>query len=163
VDDVLAAEDIFGQNVSGLKGKTMQTKPVAVSGAVVPLPMGIMEKYQSVTLGFDLMYVNKVTFLVTFSRHIHFGMVERLGSHKEEDIVTGLRSIVMLYKSCGLRIDTFLGDGEFEPLRGSISDMGGQLNVTLHDKHVGDVDHYIRMIEERARASFHATPFKNSL
>jgi hypothetical protein len=80
VEDIMAAEDVFGKSVSGLKGKTVRSAPAAVPGNSAPLPLGIMEKYRSVTLGFDLMYVNKVVFLVTFSRHIRFGTAERINS-----------------------------------------------------------------------------------
>jgi hypothetical protein len=159
-DDILVAEDIFGPSVSGLKGKTVRSTPMAVSDTYEPLPPGIVEKYQSVTLAFDLMYVNKVIFLVTFSRHIRFGTAERINSRREEDVTSGLKSIVKLYKSRGFKVDVFLGDGEFEPLRESIHELGGQLNVTSNDEHVGDVERYIRTVKEQARASFHSTPFK---
>jgi hypothetical protein len=149
-DDILAAKDIFGPSVSGLKGKTVQSTPMAVSDTYEPLPPGIVEKYQSVTLAFDLMYVNKVIFLVTFSPHIHFGMAEQINSRQEEDVTNGLKSIVKLYKSHGFKVDVFLGDGEFEPLSESIHKLGGQLNVTLNDEHVGDVKRYIRTVKEQA-------------
>jgi hypothetical protein len=160
MDDILAADDIFGESVSNLKGKTVRKRPNVVEGAVTPLPAGIMEKYRNVTLAFDLMYVNKVVFLVTFSRHICFGTAKRIESRREEVVTAGLKAIVQLYKSRGFKVDTFLGDREFESLRDDIHQMGGQLNVTSSDEHVGDVERYIRTIKERARASFHATPFK---
>jgi hypothetical protein len=106
------------------------------------------------------MYVNKVIFLVTFSRHIRFGTAERINSRREEDVTSGLKSIVKLYKSRGFKVDVFLGDGEFKPLRKSIHELGGQLNITSNDEHVGDVERYIGTVKERTRASFHSTPFK---
>jgi hypothetical protein len=75
-------------------------------------------------------------------------------------VVKGLKSVIKIYKSRGFKVENFLGDGEFEPLRASIYDMGGQLNVTSNDEHVGDVERYIRTVKERARASYHSTPFK---
>jgi hypothetical protein len=65
-----------------------------------------------------------------------------------------------MYRSRGFKVNNFLCDGEFEPLRGSIHDMGGQINVTSNNEHVGDIERYIRTIKERARSAYHLTPFK---
>jgi hypothetical protein len=72
----------------------------------------------------------------------------------------GLKDVVKIYKSRGFSVDLFLGDGEFEPLRGNIAELGGTLNTTANDEHVGDVERYIRTIKERARATLHLTPFR---
>jgi hypothetical protein len=75
-------------------------------------------------------------------------------------VIKALKTMVKIYKARGFKVSTFLGDGEFEPLQSNIYDMGGQLNVTSNNKHVGDIEQYIRTIKERARASFHLTPFR---
>jgi hypothetical protein len=71
--DIMAAEDIFGQCVGSLKGKTVHKKPNTVDGIAISLPPDVMECCQNITLAFDIMYVNKVTFLVSLSRNIRFG------------------------------------------------------------------------------------------
>jgi hypothetical protein len=159
-DDITTAEDIFGQSIGVLKGKTVHKKPESVKGAVAPLPLNIMEKYRSVTLSFDLMYVNKVTFLVTLSRNIRFGTAVRLSSQCEAEIMKGLRFVFQTYKARGFKIDVLLGDGEFEPLREQIYGLDAQLNTTSNDEHVGDIERYIRVVKERARATYNLTPFK---
>jgi hypothetical protein len=159
-DDVLAAEDIFGKSIGALKGKTVWKKPNTVSGTLIALPAGITEKYRSVTLAFDIMFVNKVAFLVTVSRDVQFGTADWLASRRETDVLRALKEVVDLYKVRGFHVDTFLADGEFEPMRPQVCEMGGMLNTTSNNEHVGDVERYIRTIKERARSTFHMTPFK---
>jgi hypothetical protein len=55
--------------------------------------LGIMEKYRDVTLCIDIMFVNKVPFLVTISRHIKFGTVEVLKSRKMANVVTAIGNV----------------------------------------------------------------------
>jgi hypothetical protein len=142
-DDILAADDIFGKSIGALKGKTVRKRPHAVKGTVTNLPAGILEKYRSVTLAFNIMFVNKVAFLVTISRHLQFGTADRLPSQKDVDVVHALKEVVSLYKARGFRVDVFLADGEFEPLRQHAHELGGVLNTTSNDEHVGDVKRYI--------------------
>jgi hypothetical protein len=86
IDDIVVAEDIFGQSIGALNGKTVHKKLDVVRGMTTPLPMEIIEKYRNVTLAFDLMYVNKIAFLLTLSRDIRFGTAVRVQSRKVEDI-----------------------------------------------------------------------------
>jgi hypothetical protein len=74
--DILAAEDIFGPNVGSLKGKTVRRGGTHVNPEYHQIPSPLMEKYQQVTLCIDIMFVNKLPFLVTISRDIKFGTVE---------------------------------------------------------------------------------------
>jgi hypothetical protein len=65
-----------------------------------------------------------------------------------------------MYEGRGFKIDVFLADGEFEVMRGAIHEFRGILNTTSNDEHVGDIERYIRTIKERARCTYHTTPFK---
>jgi hypothetical protein len=76
--DILAAEDIFGPDLGTLKGKSTRAKPHKVRPILVSIPQQILQRYRSVTICVDLMFVNKVAFLVTISRNIHFGTVYSL-------------------------------------------------------------------------------------
>jgi hypothetical protein len=136
-------------------------RPNIVDGTIAVLPTEIVEKYRSVTLvAFDIMFVNKVTFLVTISCHIQFRMADQLTSQKETKVIRALKDVVKLYKARGFNVNSFLADGEFAPLQQHVYDMGGMLNTTSNNEHVGDVERYIRTLKERARATFHLTPFK---
>jgi hypothetical protein len=100
------------------------------------------------------MFVNQVAFLVTISRNIHFGTAEKLQSRKEGDVMKALTDVVKLYKLRGFKVETFLSDGEFKPIRSKLYELGGVLNITANDEHVGDVERYIQTIKERAQLRF---------
>ena len=65
--DVLTAKHIFGHDIGSLKGKTVRRQPPRVEVEEVSLPPTIQQHYQEVTLACDIMYVNKIPFLMSIS------------------------------------------------------------------------------------------------
>ena len=81
--DVVAAEDIRGPSVASLKGKTVRKGEKHVAGDLSPIPPDILSLYHDVMLCTDIMYINKLPFLMTTSRHIKFITVELLANKQE--------------------------------------------------------------------------------
>lgn len=160
-DDILAAEHIFGPDVGSLKGKTARRRPHAVRQVIQPLPPEIMSRYQFVTICADVMYVNGVPFLVTLSRHIRFGTVEALASRRLPMLVSGIKNVLQIYRRAGFQVNQALMDGEFEPMRGDLAELGVALNTTARDEHVGDIERFIRTIKECMRATYNTLPYRN--
>lgn len=76
--DVLAAEDMFGSNLGSIRGKTPRRHPDPVATPqYMAVPPGILARHPTVSIAIDVMYVNKVPFLVTISRDIKFGSTLR--------------------------------------------------------------------------------------
>ena len=96
--DVMIAEDIFGSNLGALKGKTVRRKNMHVPSLVADVPYHIIKAHKDVTLCFDIMFVNKIAFLVTVSRSIRFGTTERLPSRKAEVVGKALVGVLKFYR-----------------------------------------------------------------
>jgi hypothetical protein len=92
--DIQAAENIYGTNLGALQGKTMTRKGITVDGQITGVPPAIKSKYQSGTLCIDLMFVNKIPFMLTTSRGLHFGTVENLSNRKATTISKALNKVL---------------------------------------------------------------------
>jgi hypothetical protein len=154
-DDINAANDIFGKNLGSIKGKTVHRPNPHVNTNILPVPNDIMSLHKKVTLAIDIMFVNKIPFLVTTSRKLHFGTVEALPDRKLNTIVTKLRSVNNTYRHRGFNISTILADGEFEPIRPWFP----QLNTCAENEHVPDIERYIRTIKDSTRSTYSMLPF----
>ena len=62
VEDVKAAEHIFVPETGCLTGKTVKRTGIAVRTNLANLPFEILERYQSVTLSGDIMWINGIRF-----------------------------------------------------------------------------------------------------
>ena len=152
--DVLAAEDIFGPDVGSLKGKTVRRPNTHIEGRVVDIPVEIMSRYREVIIGGDLMFVNKIPFFMTTSRHIKFGTVEALPNQTGKTIFAAIKKVKSVYMKRGFRMD-----GRFESLRGDLAAMGIALNTVSNDEHVPKIERYIRTTKERMHCVYNMLPF----
>jgi hypothetical protein len=158
--DVLAAEDIFGPNVGSLRGKTVRSSGDRVRPEYEEVPKEIKENYQDITICMDLMYVNRIPFLVTISRNIKFGTIKAVKSRHIKVLLPAIKSVKRLYALRGFRVKYSHADNEFEPMRDTLLDIGIQLNVVAEAEHVPEVERYIRTIKERTRCVYNTVPFK---
>mmetsp|Transcript_1241 Transcript_1241/g.1652 ORF Transcript_1241/g.1652 Transcript_1241/m.1652 type:complete len:133 (-) Transcript_1241:2350-2748(-) len=83
--DIIAADNIFGTNLGALKGKTARTPPKHVFYNIDPVTRDILDKYRNVTLCIDIMFVNKVPFIITSSRYMKFITVKVLQNRQKEE------------------------------------------------------------------------------
>ena len=51
-------------------------------------------------------------------------------------------------------------DGQFEPLRGNLAELGIVLNTASNDEHVPEIERQIRTVKERIQAIYCTLPFK---
>ncbi len=106
------------------------------------------------------MMVNGLPFLITISRKLKFGTAEYLPGRKGVNLLNGIKNVQKVYALRGFKVKTLLMDGQFEPMRGSFSELGILLNTVSADEHVPDVERYIRTIKEHVRAIYNTLPFQ---
>ncbi len=85
--DVVNAERIYGPNLGNLKGKTVACPGADTTDQPDPVPDVVMSAHHGITICMDIMYINKVTFLVTISKHIGFGTIEYIPNHQGATIL----------------------------------------------------------------------------
>jgi hypothetical protein len=158
--DIINAEDIFGPDLGSLKGKTVRKASDQVrSGVLVPIPATVMAHYRKIVLCVDVMKVNKMPFLISISRAIKFGTVAWLKNAKAETILAHIRNIRNIYVSRGFILEIVEVDGQFEPLRGNLAEMGITLNKCSREEHIPVAERRIRTLKERCRSICNTLPF----
>jgi hypothetical protein len=144
---------------------TTRSKTHAVRSTFSPLPPDIKDRYQSLTLCADLMYMNGIPFLVTISWNLKFDMIEVQPNRKEGTLIEGLITTVKVYKQHGFIMSLALMDGEFDTpgVCEALAGQGVALNPTGQDEHIGDIEQYIRTIKERMQSTYNMLPFAHML
>jgi len=110
---------ILGPSVPGLKGKTVRRNKPAVEPNIVPIPQHIRDHYQDVTLAIDIMHVNKIPFLMSISRSIHYGTASVLATMKLSNVLEVLQDLKKHYRQRDFNIRYILADGRFTSMRGT--------------------------------------------
>ena len=82
----------------------------------------------------DVMFINKLPFLVSISRRLKFTTIEYLSSKNEIALVTSINKIVSYYRSHGLHVVTMFVDPEFKSLEEKL--VSTTLNTTGARDHV---------------------------
>ena len=71
-----------------------------------------------------------------------------------------IKQVIEAYEARGFHIRYILADGQFEHARKHIEQIGIILNITSRNKHVPEIERYIRTVKERVRAIVNTLPFE---
>ncbi|KAG7373108.1 hypothetical protein IV203_033832 [Nitzschia inconspicua] len=154
---IRVASDVFGPNLGSLKGKTVHRPSSHVQPHTDPVPPEILARHRDVTLATNIMFVNKIPFLITVSRNIRFVTITDVLNRQLPTIEKELLKIVRLYELRGFRIASMLCDPEFEELRPTFP----FLNPCSADEHVPEVERMVRTIKDRVRSNYVTLPFRH--
>lgn len=88
------------------------------------------------------MFIAKIPFLMTISRHIKFGTAGKLDKQNNKTILSHFKAVTVVYATRGFKVTIVLGDGHFESMRGELADMGALLNVISEGERVPEIERY---------------------
>ena len=88
---------INGKYIHALKGKTTRSKPKQVVIDYMEIPKSILECNKNITLSIDIMYVNKIPFVTTISRHVKFTTVEAIQKRTKAQLSENIKNVVAIY------------------------------------------------------------------
>ena len=99
----------------------------------------IFEGDRNVTLSVDVMFVNRIPFLTSISRHIKFTTAETLHNCTTSQLVQCVTNVKALYTKIGFNVTTALMDGCFFLIRTALLNMGVLLNTASASEHVPEI------------------------
>ena len=123
------------------------------------MPKNILENNKNITLSIDIMFVNKIPFVTTISRHNKFTTVKAIQKRKKSQLSECITNVIAIYTQRGFKVQHALLDGEFVPLRTDLLNMGIHANFATRNEHVPEIERQHRVIKERARACRSTLPF----
>ena len=95
-----------------------------------------MEKHGEVTLAIDVLFINKIPFVMTTSCNIQFGTAELVKDMKNNRLITSINQVIQAYKTCGFKIKAILVDGQFRHIQQQLEQKGIILNICAANEHV---------------------------
>jgi hypothetical protein len=155
------AHQIFGPDLAGIRGRTVRRPPESVTTDYVQIPRAILKQHQLVTLVVDVMFVNRVPFLVSVARGLNFVTAKFMPSRTAKQLSAGITRMIDLYARGGFQVGTVLMDNEFEKLQNLVPILLAiNINTTAAKNDVPEVKRKIRLIKERGRGILNTLPFK---
>ena len=108
---------IFGPNRNRFKGASTRRKTKRVRQEYIKISRDFYCLHKFFILAADVIFVNSIPFLVTFSRRIRLITVKHVSTRTAVQLDKSLINIVKVYARGGFVMRLFLMDMEFEKLR----------------------------------------------
>jgi hypothetical protein len=162
LDDVKAAEVIWGHSVLKMKGNMNRKNGKRMTQSIVKVPTELIKLHKTVELAIDCFFVNKHIFFTTISTKICFTTITHLTMRNKEDVWVALLATYKMYLMRGFRIMVVKGDLEFA----SISDLVAgiptmpRLDWAAASQHCGLIEQNIRFLKEKIQSLHHSVPFE---
>ena len=89
------------------------------------------------------MYVNRISFVTTFSRNIKFTTVEAIQKRKKAQLVQSIKNVLPIYTQRGLQLDNALLDGEYDSAKNgtfTVHKPNAQLHFVMHQDRLHYLD-----------------------
>ena len=147
------ANIIYGPARAAVEGKTVQrkNKMPRESSMMLSIPPSIIERYGYVSLGIDVLHINKRPYVIAVSKHIKF--IQCLGTMNKnvETFLSTIKRFKSDYMIRGFIVKTIYADRAFESCKTCLSEQGITLMCCDTNSHVPFIERAIRFVKERVR------------
>ena len=160
--DATIMEGLYGPDIGTAKGRTTRKKNSVGVSDVIEIPRMLIKQQRNVTLCMDVLFVNKLPFLATISKHLCYRTATFVPSKQPSAYRSVLDEVFRLYNGAGFRVTTIRCDREFKPLMDPIKD---DLDIVMEynpsKQHQPEAERNNRVLKERVRATFHRLPYQS--
>jgi hypothetical protein len=154
IKHVNIADQIFGPDMSSLKGKSTQRKPKPVRNDLIEIPKELITKHQN-------MCINESGMVTAIDRTIKFQSLVPMDTKQHNEYYRALDKILRHYNNAGFVITTIHCNGEYQAMMEKVMDnLDVEMNFTNAQDHVPEAEQNNRTIKERIRAAYHRLPYK---
>jgi hypothetical protein len=162
LDDVKAAEVIWGHSVLKMKGNMTRKNGKRVMQSIVKVPTELIKLHKNVELAIDCFFVNKHFFFTTISTKICFTTITHLTKRNKEDVWVALFATYKMYLMQGFRIVVVKGDQEFASISNLVAGLPTmpRLDWAAASQHCSLIERNIRFLKEKIRSLRHSVPFE---
>ncbi len=158
-DDIHNAHDMYGSDLTSIRGKMVWWKPERVVTDYVEIPPKKLLIQRRVTLVANVMFENSISCLVSASCNIDLITIEHASPPRSASRLGALlQKIVWVYAWACFPISTILMDYKFELVSDHVP--VGNINTTAAAEYVGEVEQKICVDKECARGIICTLPFK---
>ena len=124
----------------------------------VTIPEHTKEKMKKIELAVDMMFVNKIPFLISIGKKVEFATNENVADWKAYTLLKVLRIIKSVHTNKNIFITTLCMDYEFEVLHKDFQYEGLALNNTAADENVPQIERQIKVLKERLHSTWNLLP-----
>ena len=155
------AEQIFGRDISILKGKSTRPKSQKTTNDWVAIPPELIANNTRITLCIDFAHVNNANFLNSIDTAIKFRASTAIPTTSVNHMFNALDAVLRKYNKAGFTVDVIRCDQAFVPIFDEIKDeMGITMDPTNAGDHEPTIERHNRVWKERIRVAHARLPYR---
>jgi hypothetical protein len=159
-EDIKLAQQIFGEDIGSLKGKTTRRKPLLVAQDYINIPSELSLKPKDVILCINGIKVNGITFLTTVSRNFCYRTAQFVIDKSVSSYRAALHKVFKMYNKAGFHVKEIQCDNKFRPLQSILQEVYKiHINFANPQEHAPEAKQNNQVIKERVRATYHQLPY----
>ena len=161
--DVRIAKEIFGPSIAAIKGKSvLRTSKIQREDTKCFLSPSILKEYQEVFLAMDVVYVNKIPFLLFTSKHIGYTQVKHVMNKNRDGYLEIILDAISEYSKSGFTVKVIEADGAFKVIEEDLKKDPYKIDMHFCNPggHVEVIERQIRFVKDRIRSVRALMPFK---